>query len=84
MNNVDIFITINHLDDYNGLSKWVTGEWKTTKPYTKAYADWMRPFYTLGIIDFKWVKGHTGNEGNEIADGLAKEAIVFRRQWEWK
>lgn len=67
--------------DYNGLQYWVTGEWQTTKEYTRKYAEFMRPFYTLGIIKFNWVKGHTGVRGNELADTLAKEAIVFNRQW---
>ena len=26
------------------------------------------------VFNFGWVKAHTGNEGNELADHLAKEA----------
>ena len=69
--------------DYNGLSKWVTGEWQTTKEYTKMYADFMRPFYTLDIIKFEWVKGHTNVRGNEIADRLAKNSVMFNEQWKF-
>lgn len=69
--------------DYTGLSKWVTGEWQTQKPFTKKYAEFMKPFYTLDIISFKWVKGHTNITGNEIADRLAKESVVLNKQWKF-
>ena len=69
------------IHDYIGLSKWVKSEWRTTKPFTKLYAEWMRPFYVLGIIDFEWVKGHTNVEGNEIADRLAKQSIILNQNW---
>lgn len=67
--------------DYTGLSKWVTGEWDTNKVYTKMYADFMKPFYTLDIISFEWVKGHTNVEGNEIADKLARQSVVHKEHW---
>lgn len=70
--------------DYTGLSKWVTGEWQTQKPFTKRYADFMKPFYALEIISFEWVKGHTNITGNEIADRLAKESVVHKKQWRFK
>lgn len=69
--------------DYTGLANWVTGEWDTNKPYTKMYADFMKPFYTLDIIQFKWVKGHTNVEGNEIADKLARQAVVHNQSWKF-
>lgn len=69
--------------DYTGLSKWVTGEWNTNKPFTQTYADFMRPFYTLEIIDFEWVKGHTNVIGNEIADRLARQAVVHNQTWKF-
>lgn len=67
--------------DYIGLAHWVTGKWNTDKKFTKAYADYMRPFYTLEIIRFEWIKGHTGNLGNEIADRLARQAVVHNEHW---
>lgn len=69
--------------DYTGLSKWVTGEWNTNNPYTRLYADFMKPFYTLDIISFEWVKGHTDNRGNEIADRLARQSVVHNEQWQF-
>lgn len=73
--------TIVH--DYIGLSKWVTGEWQTQKTYTKVYADFMKPFHTLDIISFQWVKGHTNIRGNEIADRLAKESVLHNLHWKF-
>lgn len=73
----------NIIHDYIGLSKWVTGEWQTQKEYTKMYADFMKSFYVMGIIDFKWVKGHTNVEGNEIADKLARQSVVYNEQWKF-
>lgn len=69
--------------DYTGLAKWVTGEWKTSRKYTEIYANFMRPFYTLDIIKFEWVKGHTNVTGNEIADKLAKQAVIHKQQWKY-
>jgi ribonuclease H len=66
-------ITIYH--DYKGVADWCTGEWKATKPGTKAYRD----FYNnvTKKIDVKFVKvaGHSGNKYNDLADELAKDAI---------
>lgn len=69
--------------DYTGLSKWVTGEWQTSKKYTEMYVKYMKPFYTLDIIKFEWVKGHTNNIGNEIADKLAKQSIMYNERWKY-
>ena len=73
--------TIIH--DYIGLSKWVTSEWNTNKEYTRKYAEYMQPFYKNGIIKFEWVKGHTNIEGNEIADRLAKQSVMYKQQWKF-
>lgn len=73
--------TIIH--DYIGLSKWVTSEWNANKKYTKMYASYMQPFYYKGIIKFEWVKGHTNIEGNEIADRLAKQSVMYKQQWKF-
>lgn len=59
--------------DYIGLSEWATGNWKTNKELTKAYAQFMKPH--LNLVTFKKVAGHTGVSGNELADKLAKQAL---------
>lgn len=59
--------------DYIGLSEWALGRWKTNKELTKYYADFMKPY--LDLVSFKKVAGHTGVEGNELADKLAKQAL---------
>lgn len=67
---VDV-ITIHH--DYIGISEWATGKWKTNNPITQSYAAFIRNY--LQWVKFNKVAGHTGVEGNELADKLAGEAL---------
>lgn len=69
--------------DYNGLGYWARLEWKRNNKFTQAYAEYMNPFIDSGMITMKWVKGHKGIEGNEIADRLAKQAIIHNQQWKF-
>lgn len=64
-------ITICH--DYQGVSEWAEGRWKTNTEATAAYAAFMRPY--RGKVTFQKVAGHTGVKGNELADKLAKKAL---------
>jgi ribonuclease HI len=64
-------ITIHH--DYIGISEWATGKWKTNNNTTQTYACFIRPY--LDWVYFNKVAGHTGIEGNELADKLAGQAL---------
>lgn len=58
--------------DYNGIERWVTGEWKAKKEETETYRDKMRSLFGLIDIGFVHVKGHSGDKYNDKADELAK------------
>ncbi|MDR2821564.1 MAG: ribonuclease H family protein [Mycoplasmataceae bacterium] len=60
--------------DYIGIEKWIN-DWKTNEPISKFYKKEYESKYKGKInVKFVKVKSHTGNEGNEIADQLAKAA----------
>ncbi len=66
-------ITIYH--DYEGIARWCTGEWAAKKPGTIAYASYYKEASSRLKVQFIKVKGHSGDEYNELADRLAKAAL---------
>lgn len=61
--------------DYQGIEKWAVDQWKTNKDSTKSYAEFMQPKNRSVSISFVHTKCHSGIEGNEIADIMAKNSV---------
>jgi ribonuclease HI len=68
-----------HIDiryDYEGIEKWVTGAWKSKTDLTQKYAHAMRSWGTQIRITFQKVTAHSKVYYNDMADKLAKEALL--------
>ena len=62
--------------DYEGLSKWASGEWAANSKVAQFYIDkLLKEFY--GVIEYSFVKvkGHSNNPYNNKADQLADMAL---------
>lgn len=59
--------------DYTGVMFWARGLWKTKNEFTKKYKEFMEK--RSNVVAFQWIKGHSGQEFNEMADRLAKEVL---------
>lgn len=62
--------------DYEGITRWTQGKWKTNKEGTKAYAEFIQKQREHIKISFTKVLAHSGVDYNEEADKLAKKALV--------
>lgn len=69
---------INIHYDYAGIEKWITGEWKTKQVCTLNYKTYVHNLIdTHGLkVNFIKVKSHSGVKYNDMADTLAKEALL--------
>ena len=62
----------------NWINKWVYNNWKTSNKKDVKNCDLWKILYEESnkhIINWKWIKGHSGNMYNEIADKLANRGI---------
>lgn len=61
--------------DYQGISSWAKGEWKTNNDLTKSYKAFIDQASQKIQINFVKVKGHSNDKYNDLADKLAKKAV---------
>lgn len=61
--------------DYQGIEKWVTGEWRSKTELTRKYTEAMRSWGRGIEIRFRKVEAHTNVRYNELADRLAKMGL---------
>lgn len=69
-----------------GITEWIHGwvkkGWKTASKAPVKNAELWRALLTQSErheIEWHWLKGHAGHEGNELADRLANEAMDERK-----
>lgn len=62
--------------DYQGIESWARGTWKRNNDLTRGYHEFARSIQTRLELAFEKVKGHSGDEFNELADELAKQAVL--------
>lgn len=64
--------------DYKGVCLHATGEWKRKTVFAEQYYQWMQRFFRehpeIEVVFCK-VDAHTGDEFNDLADSLAKQAL---------
>ena len=70
----------------DGITKWIHGwkrrGWKTADKRPVKNVDLWQALETLTAqhtIEWRWVKGHAGDPGNERADELAREGLAEAR-----
>ena len=75
------FEKIKIYHDYEGLAKWITGEWEANSKVGKMYlALFNAKFKDVLEVIFVKVPGHSNVVYNEKADQLAKAALVDKKR----
>ncbi len=64
--------------DYEGISAWAEGRWKTNKDGTIAYKKAYDELSKFVNVTFCKVKGHSGDKYNDMVDRLAKDALGIK------
>ncbi len=62
--------------DYAGIEKWVQGEWKAKNELAQKYAAAMNEWKKSIQLSFFKIAAHTNNKYNDMADELAKSALI--------
>uniref|UniRef100_A0A7C5U3G0 Ribonuclease H n=1 Tax=Fervidobacterium nodosum TaxID=2424 RepID=A0A7C5U3G0_9BACT len=70
-------LSVEIFHDYEGLNKWISGEWKAKTELTKFYVKFVEEYISKGMkIEFIKVRAHQNDALNNYVDKLAKEAIT--------
>lgn len=62
--------------DYEGIEKWVQGMWKAKNELARKYAAAMNDWKRFIHISFLKIAAHSNNKYNDMADELAKSALI--------
>ena len=65
--------------DYEGIAAWCTGAWAANTAVSQAYRDYYLSVKDRLTVEFRKVRGHSGNLFNDMADELAKAAALGER-----
>ena len=66
---------VNICYDYAGIEQWATHGWQAGNEMTKKYTAFMDQSRRQILITFTKIAAHTGDQYNEEADQLAKQAL---------
>lgn len=67
--------------DYKGVCYHAIGYWKRDNYFSETYYQWMQDYFKNNpnmIVHFCKVDAHSGDDFNELADGLAKTSVGLR------